>query len=208
MKTWKDFQNEHKKCLESFDEFKKYVVYKKKSDWDKMYETVENAQGKDLDELLTEKEKFSQVETMDPAYQWMMCYMKYDDKFFTINFACTLDELEKKKLIKTETAIKDENKKYFEGLIKIAGECIMNGKKYKTEKDRPGYIANNKKYRFFIELTPDEWKFGIQTNTQQDILSCLKDVFDTWSDKLDIELTSFDENIMKWISDKVSNKLY
>lgn len=42
----------------------------------------------------------------------------------------------------------------------------------------------------------------------QDILSCLKDIFDTWNDKLDIELTSFDENIMKWISDKVSNKLY
>ena len=208
MKTWKDFQNERKKCLESFDEFKKYVVYKKKSDWDEMCETVENSQGKDLDELLTEKEKFSQVETTDPAYQWMMRYMKYDDKFFTINFACTLDELEKKKLIKTETTIKDEKKKYFEGLIKIAGECIMNGKKYKTETDRPGYIANNKKYRFFIELTSDEWKFGIQANTQQDILSCLKDIFGTWNDKLDIELTSFDENTMKWISDKVSNKLY
>ena len=208
MKTWNDFQKEREKCLESFDEFKKHVVFKEKSEWDSMIDIVEHVESKDMNDLLVEQEKLDQLNTMDPAYQWMMKYMKYDDKFFTINFVFTLDELEKNKFLKTETTIKDEKKKYFENLIKIAGECIVNGKKYKTEKDRPGYIANNKKYRFFLEMSPDEWKFGIQANTQQDILTCIKDIFGTWNDKLDIELTSFDEKLSQWISDKVSNKLY
>lgn len=208
MKTWKDFQKEREKCLESFDEFKKHIVVKGKSEWDNMIDIVEHVESKDMNDLLTEQEKMDQVKTMDPAYQWMMKYMKYDDKFFTINFVFTLDELEKNKFLKTETTIRDEKNKYFENLIKIASECIVNGKKYKTEKDRPGYIANNKKYRFFPEMSPDEWKFGIQANTQQDILTCIKDIFGTWNDKLDIELTSFDEKLSKWISDKVSNKLY
>jgi len=208
VKTWKDFQKEREKCLESFDEFKKHIVVKGKSEWDNMIDIVEHVESKDMNDLLVEQEKLDQTKTIDPDYQWMMKYMKYDDKFFTINFVFTLDELEKNKFLKTETTIKDEKKKYFENLIKIAGECIVNGKKYKTEKDRPGYIANNKKYRFFPEMTSDEWKFGIQANTQQDILVCIKDIFYTWNDKLDIELTSFDDRIEQWISDKVSNKLY
>ena len=206
MKTWKDFQNEN--TMKTYKDFVEKTTPKKKSEWESMCETVENIKENSMEDLLVEKEKLSQVQTMDPAYQWMMRYMKYDDGKFTINFTFTLDELEKEKFLKTETCIKDSKKNYFENLITIAGECIQKGKKYKLDKEAPRYIANNNKYRFFPSMEPKEWKFGIQANTQEDILQCIKDIFESWGEKLDIELTSFDEKLSKWIYDKISNKLY
>lgn len=210
METWKDYlKKEREKCLESYDEFRKHVKVKTKSEWESMQEIVENVKDTDMSELLTEKEKLSQVETIDPAYQWMMRYSKYDDGKFTIKVAFTLDELEEKKFLKTETCIKDDKKKYFENLINIAGESIVEaskkGKKFKPSKEKPAYVANNHKYEFYLSLEPEKWFFGIYSNTQEDTLQCIKDIFESWSDKLDIELSSFDDKLIEWVAYKFSH---
>ncbi|WP_296864578.1 hypothetical protein [uncultured Methanobrevibacter sp.] len=210
MKTWNEYiKDEREKCLESFEDFRKHITVKTKSDWENIQEIVENVRDVNMEQLLTEKEKFSQVETMDPAYQWMMRYLKYDNAKFTIKIAFTLDELIQHKLLKIETSIKDNKNKYFESLNKTAGECIVSaskkGKKFKLSKENPSYIANNNKYSFYISFEPEKWFFGILANSQEDILQCIKDIFESWSDNVDIELTSFDETLIKWISYKISH---
>lgn len=193
--------------LKTFKDF--FLQNKSKSEWDDIFSIVENAKENNMENILIEKEERYNEQTLNSDNHEMVSSVKHSDGNFAIKFIFTVDELEQEKLIKIETYLKDKNNNYFNSFIEIMNDCIRVGKKYKPSSELQAcYIANDKLYRFFPSISINEIKFEVQANIKEDIFNCIKDIFECWSEKLDLELISFDAKILQWISNKMSNKLY
>lgn len=185
MKTWNDFIAKQK--IEKDDKWEMLVSISESNE----------IKGVSLDELISSKNVSNNIVTG----------VKKNAIKYPIVFEFTLNDLYNEKLIKCETTIKDSDNKYFERTVNIANESIKNSKKYKIEKDTNH--AKSKKYEFDYSIDVNDWKFKIFAFEESDVFDCIQSIFEAFSDRLDITLTSndytfgFEECFKKWINHKI-----